>query len=75
MLNVLRIEAEDAADRRGHVLVWEEPYVIGSRNVQMGICSVCAEWVQINDCPAPDDIDIGGPAVAINCWGENDELP
>jgi hypothetical protein len=74
MLNALRLEANDAADRRGHAIAWGEPHVTGRRSIQNGVCSVCGEWVQINDTPLPNDIEIGGPAVAINCVGENDLL-
>ena len=31
------------------------------------ICQICNSWVQINVKPLPNEIDIGGPAIVINC--------
>jgi hypothetical protein len=30
-------------------------------------CEICGAWVRINTNPAANEIDIGGPAVALNC--------
>lgn len=33
-------------------------------------CKVCGAYVGIDSDPWPNGIDIGGPAVAINCEGD-----
>jgi hypothetical protein len=33
----------------------------------------CGKWIQVESNPAPNGIDIGGPAVALNCM-DNSQL-
>ena len=33
-------------------------------------CKTCGNWVQVCVHPLPNEIDIGGPAVALNCEGK-----
>jgi len=54
----LKKEANRAADFRGHRLFWQG---------NTGTCEHCGAWAQIDTNPAPNGIDIGGPAVAVNC--------
>jgi len=37
-------------------------------------CKVCGAYVTINDNPAPNDIEIGGAALAVHCTGDNDVI-
>ena len=56
----LQHAAKDASQYRGHRM--------GSfdQNNQAA-CIECQAWVQVDPNPAPNGIDIGGPAVAIRC--------
>jgi hypothetical protein len=70
----LRKEAEIACKFRGHKLGKWATYHRESRSLANNACKVCEDWVQCNSNPAPNDIDIGGPAVALNCRkGAKDE--
>jgi len=59
----LRREALASCKIRGHKM----------RSLARGIdfaiwtCSVCGAGVQVLTHPQPNEIDIGGPAVALNC--------
>jgi hypothetical protein len=67
-IGLLRLmnEASEAAERfRGHVLEWEQ---LGPHLVR-GACVVCGMEVDYNALPMPNEIDIGGGAVAVNCPG------
>jgi len=64
-LAALRREAGAAAHWRGHRLRWtttREP-----ARVATGECTRCPAWVQVMTDPPANGVDIGGPAVAINC--------
>jgi hypothetical protein len=67
MLTVYRVEATAAAQHRGHSLKWTKPYTHGARKVQDGWCVRCGKEVQIIDHPAPNEIEVGGEAVALHC--------
>ena len=60
----LKKEAMDAAKWRGHKFSgkWQV-----DRKSFMRECSVCKAWVAVELKPAPNSIDIGGSAVALNC--------
>jgi hypothetical protein len=64
-LERLRREAEGSARFRDHEIEWREPAHNGT--TQQGWCIYCGKWVQVNTHPRPNQIDIGGPAVALNC--------
>lgn len=40
--------------------------------VRYAHCRVCDKQVVINSRPQPNDIEIGGGAVALNCKGKNE---
>lgn len=66
-LGTLRKEAEQAIQFRGHHIVWMSPWHGENRSTQEGICQRCNKTVFINTNPLPNDIDIGGEAVALCC--------
>lgn len=63
----LRREAKATAERRGHDMEnfdrahWRIP---GNGSSE---CKRCGAYVRINCNPMPNEIDIGGDAVAVNC--------
>lgn len=57
--------AVDAATKRGHALLWES-WTNDGAWASRGTCE-CGAWVQCETRPAPNSIDIGGPAVAVGC--------
>ncbi len=57
-IETLKKRAQSSTSFRGHKMKW---------NNGLGTCKHCGAWVQLNIKPLPNDIDIGGPAVAINC--------
>jgi hypothetical protein len=65
-LSTLRKRAAQAATWRGHKLKWSHGINMGVRLLQNAKCN-CGAEVQINTKPAPNEIDIGGDAVAVNC--------
>jgi len=66
----LKKEAMESAKWRGHKFVgpWLVNDYISHKNY-IRVCSTCEAQVYINTKPAPNEIDIGGSAVAINCHG------
>jgi hypothetical protein len=63
----LKWRATRAASQRGHVRMgpWES-----SANRQghgLSTCAICGAWVQVLLNPLPNEIDLGGPAVAQDC--------
>lgn len=65
----LKSEAREAAHKRGHQLkpFLRDPLKDTSRKVYSTVCLNCEMGVVVNDRPAPNDIDISGEAVALNC--------
>jgi len=59
----LRVEASERAIWRGHDLYWYNMDL----NRAHGQCRNCEAWVTVNTEPLPNGINIGGPAVAIDC--------
>lgn len=65
----LRAEAHRACERRGHDMTnlypvarsADKPVAWGAR------CKRCNAWVNVRLNPAPNEVDIGGSAVAVNC--------
>ncbi len=69
----LKQEAKESCEFRGHKMM---PFVTLCRpNPLMGVrgyvarslCAHCGKYVQIETRPAPNSIDIGGDALALNC--------
>lgn len=71
-LRSLKREARESATWRGHKL---RPFVTyHDGKVATATCRDCPVSVTVNTHPAPNEIDIGGDAVAINCpatWSEH----
>lgn len=69
-LSTLRKRAQRATKARGHAMRWQSPFgrADGPQS-QYAVCKHCARDVLIVEAPAPNGIDIGGPAVALNCEG------
>ena len=65
-LSTLRKMAEAAAKERRHTILWDKPFAEGIRQYQTGACH-CGAEVQIVTRPMPNEIDIGGSAIAMNC--------
>jgi hypothetical protein len=63
-LEALKQSADDAARWRGHDLVWRDEG-LGRAH---GVCS-CGLSADVDTTPAPNGIDIGGSAVALNHEG------
>lgn len=55
-----------ATTRRGHLI---GPWTIGDHRVSTSACLWCSRTVTVNTRPMPNEINIGGAAVAINCEG------
>jgi hypothetical protein len=62
----LRREAREAAKWRGHDLTRFKQHDYWSQ-VQWAKCRNCDARVACNARPAPNEIDIGGDAVAVGC--------
>lgn len=65
-LQRLKREARAAATARGHTLA-RFNYWHGGR--YYAYCSQCGEEALVRERPAPNEIEIGGEAVALNCKG------
>jgi hypothetical protein len=62
-MRALKESAAESATWRGHSLIWE----YFSNENALGTCRTCGAEVQCLLHPAPNQIDIGGEAVALNC--------
>lgn len=62
-LRQLQSEASVVAKIRGHRLEWK----MVDTEWMRGTCKFCGREVDVKTNPAPNDIDIGGEAVALNC--------
>jgi len=67
-LNELKLQAEDSAQYRLHDLgEWlEHSY---RPQIFINHCLDCGMQVVVNTSPLPNEIDIGGEAVALTCEG------
>lgn len=64
LLEKLKEEAEDAMRWRGHEPgTWEKQ----GEGKAIIFCVICGKDVQVIVKPKPNEIDIGGPAVAVGC--------
>jgi len=63
----LERQAVEACEFRGHTIGKWVVYHGESKSLANNECLICGAWVQCNTKPAPNDIDIGGPAVALTC--------
>ena len=60
-------QAVESCEWRGHKMGDFEPI---SPYVAVSCCKQCNMQVAINTRPLPNEIDIGGEAVAVNCCNE-----
>jgi len=64
-LNELKLEAQFAAGYRGHRLgKWQDGCRLSAAD-----CEVCGLGVSVTPDPMPNEIDVGGRAVAMDCPG------
>ena len=66
-LRELRRHVLPATDFRGHKIKWASPFHSEAQSLQHGNCEDCPAWVQLNTRPLPNEVYIGGPAVALSC--------
>lgn len=59
-------QAKDSASRRGHVLN-SFSQATGARGRTSAECASCGAWVQVDTDPPANGVDVGGPAVAVDC--------
>jgi hypothetical protein len=63
-LSELKREAGQACSFRGHNMdLWQEV----TPTVACSECTVCDAYVEVRTKPMPNEIDIGGTAVALHC--------
>ena len=66
-LGSLKRSALKSTRLRHHRMHWNAPRHGERNSLQDAECTRCGDWVQIQTSPMPNGIDIGGPAVAIDC--------
>jgi hypothetical protein len=66
---MLKAEARKSAEWRGHDMApfKDATGFVKSRPVFRSTCRKCGMHVDVSTNPAPNEIDIGGSAVALNC--------
>jgi hypothetical protein len=70
-IHTLKKQAQRASAWRGHRMHWIPAISHGEqRELQTGVCRYCDATVHLNTRPLPNEIDIGGEAVALNCTRE-----
>lgn len=72
-LSRLKEEADHLATLRGHVLRWSSPWHGEYASLQGAMCEVCEKELWVTTKPMPNEVDIGGEAVALTCTKENDK--
>ena len=63
-LDKLKKEARQSATRRGHKLC---PFNELSEGTVYAFCETCGKEVFVKEHPFPNEVDIDGEAVALNC--------
>jgi len=66
-LRRLKQEAIEACNFRGHKMKRFTNCKYGTGKMAFSHCSICNKEVVVNAKPLPNEIDIGGEAVALNC--------
>lgn len=66
----LEQEARAACEARGHLLHGFRPDEWRQTTLSSACCARCGRGVEVNANPRPNEIDVGGEAVAINCKGK-----
>jgi transcription elongation factor Elf1 len=72
----LEYDAVKSATLRGHKMgKMTNNHTIGKPATRsIAVCVVCGMDVEVTTKPLPNEIDIGGEAVALNCTGGNFEI-
>ena len=63
-MSTLQRSAAESCELRNH---WMSPFTTLSDTRAVSACTLCGMEVHVNTRPAPNGIDIGGEAVALNC--------
>ncbi len=63
----LKQETRQAAKFRGHTLGKFRNFDLNGSPAAYAECTVCGKWVQVETRPAPNSIEVGGPAIAVGC--------
>lgn len=64
----LLLEANNACSSRGHIMIWGNPEQRSERKwLATGECGNCGHTCTVNTSPSPNEIEIEGSAVALNC--------
>lgn len=66
-LSTLKRSAQSATAWRGHKMSWQ--HIAPGDAATFAVCRHCGMHVTCLTRPAPNEIDISGPAVALNCLG------
>lgn len=66
-LNALRTQAELQSGARGHCLTWGIPIHGKSASLQAAACRYCDLDAQVITRPWPNEANVTGEALAINC--------
>ena len=61
---LLKAEALQSCKNRGHSMI---PWHDYDKHTAYSECRDCQRYVLVNDTPLPNQIDIGGSALALNC--------
>ena len=71
-IDKLKMIARQACTYRGHVLPkgWKNLTPRPTRKAHTE-CLACGMYVQVTRFPAPNEIEVGGSAVAMDCTGRN----
>jgi hypothetical protein len=66
-MSKLKHEAEEAAKFRGHKLGKWSKFVQHHMSDATATCKKCKAWVIVNTKPKDDEVEMSGPAIAVNC--------
>jgi hypothetical protein len=66
-LSTLKKQAQWSTAYRGHRMQWLQ----GSNQTMVGVCRHCGMQVQLLTRPSPNEIAVGGEAVALSCKTNN----
>ena len=65
--SLLKIEAKVSCEYRGHIMSKWEPGEWYRDTIRHSECQECKMQVTINTKPQPNEIDISGEAIALDC--------
>jgi len=71
-INTLKRHAQTITTNRNHKMMWGQKYfynctLSGDFYAIQGFCRLCNREVMVIENPAPNEVDIGGSAIAENC--------